>query len=681
MRIRFDDTLGYRAEQAGLLFAAGNAPLTFQRTLVERSTVDQALITGLSMATNSTIVTVLQEAIQAAARVALVPGGTSGTRMARWSRAAIAADVAAYGAGIVLQRKWRAHPREPLPRAALRTGGFFLSVAGAAGAMVGALQERGANRPARRTVPLIIPATGAIAAAVEFRRRRAERLDADLPAETMQVSAGRAFALGLGVTGSTLLMGAAERASAEVIGRTLGRALPGGPALWRLVGHVATLGALAGLTRFGIEHAYASIEHKETAVEAAFDIPPPAPLSSGSLDSRVDFATLSRQGRRFAWTPSIPARINDVMGGDGAVMPVRTYVGLESAATPQKRVELAIEELERTNAFARPWLMVDVPTGTGYVNPIAVGVFEMLTCGNCATVALQYAARPSVLSLDRVAEGRLQSRLLLDAIHARLLQQPAERRPKLVLFGESLGAWSSQDAFVGLGTYGLDEVGVDYAIWIGTPHFSKWKEQVLFDGRTDVDPATLGVFNDIDEYRTVSEEARRKLRYVMITHHDDGVAQFGPELFIQSPPWLGSPNTRPSGVPKGMRWMPSSAFFQVLVDMKNAARVTPGVIAAKGHDYRADLLPFFSAVLGLPVTDMQFDAITEWLAHDELRRSEWVKKHGAAGQGLAATILEQWWREQRAQGADVDSELARRVLAAAEAELGAGGGQPGESLK
>ena len=68
---------------------------------------------------------------------------------------------------------------------------------------------------------------------------------------------------------------------------------------------------------------------------------------------------------------------------------------------------------------------------------------------------------------------------------------------------------------------------------------------------------------------------------------------------IQAPEWLGPPETRQATVPKGMRWTPTTGFFQVLVDMKNAANVVPGVFAATGHDYRADLLPFFNAVLGL----------------------------------------------------------------------------------
>ena len=113
----------------------------------------------------------------------------------------------------------------------------------------------------------------------------------------------------------------------------------------------------------------------------------------------------------------------------------------------------------------------------------------------------------------------------------------------------------------------------------------------------------------------------------MITHYDDGVGVFGPELAIQAPEWLGDPRTRHASVPKGMRWMPTTTFFQVLVDMKNAANVVPGVFAAKGHDYRADLLPFFHAVLGLQATTSSLTD-TRRLEERELFRSQWVKKHG-----------------------------------------------------
>ena len=45
-------SLGHRADQTGLLLAGGNLPLTFQRTLMPRPTMDQAIVTGLSIASN-----------------------------------------------------------------------------------------------------------------------------------------------------------------------------------------------------------------------------------------------------------------------------------------------------------------------------------------------------------------------------------------------------------------------------------------------------------------------------------------------------------------------------------------------------------------------------------------------------------------------------------------------------
>jgi uncharacterized membrane protein len=333
------------------------------------------------------------------------------------------------------------------------------------------------------------------------------------------------------------------------------------------------------------------------------------------------------------------------------------YVGLESAETDEARVELALRELDRTEAWDRAWLMVALPTGTGYVNYAAVSVLEMLSRGDCATVAMQYAARPSPLSLDRVAEGRAHARLLLDAIGARLRTLPADRRPRLLLFGESLGAWTSQDAFIGQGTQGLVDLGVDHAIWIGTPHFSKWKEQVLRDDAPDIDHELVGVFSRIEEWRTLPAEQRDRIRFVMITHHDDGVAVFGPELFIEAPGWLGEPAQRPAGVPLGMRWMPTTTFFQVLVDMKNAAQVVPGVLDAKGHDYRADLLPFFAEVLGFAASTDQLARIEQFLMESELRRTHWLANHKAADRSLSATLAQRWMQQERDAGRDPSEVL------------------------
>ena len=670
-RSYFSRSLGYRAEQTGFTLATGNVPLTFQRTLMPRSAMDQALVTGLSWAAHQGIATFLQEAVQSAALLAVGDASSgSAVHLRRWSRASLVADGAAAALGLGIQRAFAQRTNEGLPRAGLRTAGFYLTATGIAGAAVGGLQEA-AHRRGRPGWFVAIPAAGALTVGAELWRRRRARLDAAEAHEVEpEMPVGKALALALGVAAAAGGLSQVEHRLADRIARTAAAALPGNELVWRPLGHAASLFAFGyGIRSFAVR-GFKMIERREESVEPSFDMPPLTPLVSGSMGSHVPFGTLSKQGRRFVWNGQAADVIEGVMG-EPAQEPVRVYVGLGSADTPDGRVALAMQELERTAAFDRSWLLVDLPTGTGYVNYAAVSALEMLTRGDCATVAVQYAARPSPLSLDRVDEGNEQTRLLLDAIHARMQDIPTARRPCLVLFGESLGAWTSQDPFIDSGTQGLLDRGVDYAIWIGTPHFSRWKEEVLRDNRPDVLPELIGVFNDIDEWRATPSDVRRRMRFIMITHHNDGVARFGPGLFVQAPEWLGDPRTRWDTIPKGMRWVPYSTFFQVLVDMKNSANVVPGVFAATGHDYRADLLPFFHAVLGIKVTDEQLKRIDIWLQRRELLRATWVRRHGTADTSVSATLLTQWLAEEPERATTL---LRERIRALAKADFVAGGG-------
>jgi uncharacterized membrane protein len=660
-----------RANQAGILFAATNAPVTFERTLMPRGTMDQALVTGLSAAANHALINLVQESIQA---VALVVSG-QGRRVARddrtWSRATIATDVAAIGVGLAVQRAMRQEPHEPLTRAGVRTGGFWLSVAGTAGGLVGVLHEvvdDGGRRG--RSFAVNATAAAALAGANTWLVRRRSRLDADLPPEETQASLAKSLGIGLGVVAGMSAFGAAERTLAGAVSQALARVLPGDAAIWRPVGHAAALAGFGAAARYIAVTGLHRIEGVQESVQAAFDIAPPNPWASGSYESLVPFDTLSRAGARYVWTTTSPELLADVMGEQAAVVPIRAYVGLASAPTEQERVDLLMKELERTNAFDRSWLMIASPTGTGYVNYAAVSILEFLTRGDCATMAMQYSARPSPLSLDRVKEGREHMKMIAAALRERLDKCPPGKRPKVLLFGESLGAWTSQDAFVDSGTQGLVDAGIDFAIWIGTPHFSKWKERVLYDDRPDVDRSLLGVFDHVEELESLDPAARERLRFVMITHYNDGVGAFGPQLAIQAPEWLGDPQTRHASVPKGMRWTPTTGFFQVLVDMKNAANVVPGVFAATGHDYRADLLPFFNAVLGLDATPDQLASIGAWLEARESFQSGWMKAHGAIEKGLAATILQQWLQDERDAGRDPDAQLIQLFRTVAADEFG-----------
>ena len=141
------------------------------------------------------------------------------------------------------------------------------------------------------------------------------------------------------------------------------------------------------------------------------------------------------------------------MGEPAKATPAHVYVSLDAAPTAKERVDLALAEMERVGAFDRSLIMLVSPTGSGYVNYVATAAASYLTLGDLAAVTLQYSKRPSPLSLGKVKGAREQNRLLWLKILQRLHDRPGPR-PKVVVFGESLGAHTSQDAFLHWGTHG-----------------------------------------------------------------------------------------------------------------------------------------------------------------------------------------------------------------------------------
>lgn len=653
-----EELLRRRASQTGLLVGAAAIPHTFQRTLITRTDSDQALVTGLSFLLTETTASAVQELLQTSARV-LAGDVADDPGHRRWSRASILVDIAAIGAGIGVQRALAQQEGEALSRAAGRSAGWLLSVVGAAGAMVGLGHESIVASGARArfggmgSTALI---AGGVAGFREYSRRQAERLDEGSGLEPSQISATKSLTLAAAVTVGSTVAGHAESIMADRVARLAAKVLPGDESVWRPLGHVAVLGAVGWGGRLAAAKVARMIEGREQKTEPALDVPPLPIELSGAPGSLVPYQTMSRMGRRFVWTSRRPREIERVVGEPAKEYPIRAYVSLDAAPTADERVALAIAELERTGAFERSWLLVCSPTGTGYVNYAAAGAMEFLTRGDCATLAMQYSQRPSPLSLDRVSHGRDQFQRLMAALTERLSRIPEGERPKFVVFGESLGAWTSQDAFLGRGTAGLVSAGVDYAIWIGTPHGSEWKTQVLAGG-PGIDQSLVGVFDNIGEWETMDATRRDAIRYLMISHTNDGVVLFGPELLVQQPSWLGPPATRPRKIPRSQRWIPITTFVQTLIDTKNAARVVPGKFEAEGHDYRADIVPFFNALLGFDVGDEEVAAVTKALEDEEATRTAWIAEHGKVGNSMASVVL----AEVRERHPDVFLEAAEAV--------------------
>jgi len=359
---------------------------------------------------------------------------------------------------------------------------------------------------------------------------------------------------------------------------------------------------------------------------------------SGGPGSLVPWETLGREGRRHVLTYVRPRPVADrpqglpdlsietVMGEPATAAPVQVYVGLDSARDRRERVDLALAELERTKAFERSVLMLVSPTGTGYVNYVAVAAAQYLARGDIATVTLQYSKRPSPLSLGMVKDAREQNRLLWLRILDRLRDRA--ERPRVVLFGESLGAHTSQDVFLHWGTLGLRTLGIDRALWIGTPYGSGWMHQLSEPGRLDVETDLVAVVNDHAQLAELVRERGSTPRYVLVSHDNDGVTKFGLDLLATAPGWLARdrppveqlPDGSPRGVPAGMRWRPVTTFFQSLVDMKNAQ--VPGPYRAWAHDYRADLPRFVSDVFDLPASPRQLAAVDAALRQRETTREQ-----------------------------------------------------------
>jgi uncharacterized membrane protein len=307
------------------------------------------------------------------------------------------------------------------------------------------------------------------------------------------------------------------------------------------------------------------------------------------------------------------------MGQRAIAEPVRVFVGYDAARSAEARVALAMAELRRTAAFDRGLLIVSCPAGTGYVNTLPMEVAEYATLGNCAAVAVQYARLPSLLALQETPHGADHHRLLLAAIKHELETRPPEDRPKVVVYGESLGAWAGQDAFIGGDIESIKALGVSEALWVGTPYYSKWRHESLYTG--DAAPGTVEQIDSFEELDTASSA-----RIVtLLTHYNDPVALINATMFYKEPQWLMDSPRKP-GISSSQRWRPVITGFQTMVDAVNATNPTPGVFRAFGHDYRLDLPRVTVAAYRLPEPSQdQWDRMLTRLQKDEAARVNAMK--------------------------------------------------------
>lgn len=489
-------------------------------------------------------------------------------------------------------------PRPPLIAMAL--AGLLAALGYAIGSGVGALLRRVVPMTsAWRRVPWVVAGTAWLAAIVlcwpattwQDEQSRALDLESSAPYPLLLAAGGLLAAAVL------VLLGRGLRALAAAVSRRLQPRLGAG---WsRAIGAATAVGAVALVVVVG----YAGTLMAFTRIDGAGsgEAAPTSTLRSGGPGSLVPYETLGAEGQTFVTGGPSVAAITDYTG-EPATEPIRVFVGLRSAATPEARAALAVQELQRTGAFDRRLLVVAATTGNGFLDPALVNAPEVLMGGDVATVASQYSVLPSWLSflVDQRAAGE-ESIALWNAVRDAVAALPVDHRPMLATSGESLGAFGGQAPFAGRSPAAVAEE-VAAAVWVGSPNtsavWSAWRdgrsagpvwEPVIGDGAVARAPATAHA----EAWQVLGWGERR---IVLTQHPNDPVAWWAVPLLWERPSWLEEP--RGPGVDPRVTWWPVVLFLQAGLDLAAAGAVPPGV----GHDYGDLTGRAWAAALSVPGT-------------------------------------------------------------------------------
>ena len=405
--------------------------------------------------------------------------------------------------------------------------------------------------------------------------------------------------IGCAVFAPVLLVGALFRRLVLFLKRIKRTVLP--PRLAALSGFiVATLLVVAVVDGVAVRAVLRGIDHSAKVADGlvAPDLAPPAsPLVSGGPGSPLAWQDLGRWGRSFvASGPSA----DDIAGfwDAPAKAPIRVYVGLNAAATPEARARLAFDELVRLGGFERAVLVIAMPTGSGWLDPGGVDTLDYITRGDVATVAVQYSYLPSHVSvLVDPTHGVAESQALFDVIYRHWTTLPRDARPRLYLHGLSLGAFLSQETLPLLDLYADP---IDGALWTGSPYLSEFWRRVQRQRHAD-SPAWRPRFGDGSLIRTMNQQGGLErfdadwgpMRFVFLQYASDPIVFFDRSLAWRRPAWL---DERGPDVSPAMRWIPLVTFCQVGLDM-GIALGTLGY----GHDYAArHYIPAWTATLAPP---------------------------------------------------------------------------------
>ncbi len=382
--------------------------------------------------------------------------------------------------------------------------------------------------------------------------------------------------------------------------RQLGRIAPPRVSFVAVVGVLLAL-SIAVLNGVVVRGAMSLLNKTFSSVNDEMDPNHPAPttaLRSGGPGSLVTWASMGNQGRIFIRGGPTVAQLTEFNKAP-ATEPIRAYAGLHSANGIRATAELAARELERAGGLKRKVIAVATTTGTGWINAAEADSLEYMYNGDTAIVSMQYSFLPSWLSfLVDKENARQAGQALFEAVDAKVRALPEAQRPKIVVFGESLGSFGGEAPFLSPNNI---IARTDGALFSG-PTFNNTMRDDITDNRDPGSPEWLPIFDDGANVRFAAraENLGRpdgpwgKPRIAYLQHASDPIAWWNPDLLFAEPDWLREP--RGYDVSGDMRWIPMVTFLQVAADMAVAVNVPDG----HGHRYVKDVVNAWSAVMQPP---------------------------------------------------------------------------------
>lgn len=327
---------------------------------------------------------------------------------------------------------------------------------------------------------------------------------------------------------------------------------------------------------------------------------PVAPEYSGSPESIVGWETLGLEGRNFVSGAPTPSEIAAFSASGSTATPIRVYAGLDSAATLDQRAALVVLELDRTKAAEREAVVVVTTTGTGWVDPDAAQAIEFMYDGDTAIAAMQYSFLPSWIQFLVGTELAGEAGAAINAAVFEWWDSLEEPRPKLLLFGESLGSLGLETALAG-GSIdeSLTTLSRSDGVLMTGPTASNPMWQQLSAARTPSSPvwkpvyddgATVRVANQPQDPPSAGSAPWDEPRTLYFHHPSDPVGYWNVKTLWSRPEWVNDPIGY--DVSPDVTWFPIVTWGQVSADLIAGFSAGPGF----GHNYSVDFVSGWAAV-------------------------------------------------------------------------------------